>query len=219
MGLLVTLVLGGFFQTTAYAVPMTSTGTLGPLNVTSGSLVFNTDPGDPVDGGTYFIDGVQQTGTARVVTLPQNSGGIPHDEGGVFVWDFGDITLGSGVTVSVVGPMGLILLASGTANLGATFAISGGRGDDGGFETDPGNMGAGGGGGGGGGGVLSVFASGDLTVAGTIIANGGDGGLSWSYLGSVDSSPLSSPGPSWPLPFSIITGGPGAKPPRPRSSA
>ena len=36
----------------------------------------------------------------------------------------------------------------------------------------------------------------------------------WSYPVSVDSSPLSSPGPSWSPLVSFMNGGAGAKPPR-----
>ncbi len=35
----------------------------------------------------------------------------------------------------------------------------------------------------------------------------------WSYLGSVDNSPLSSPGPSWSPLASFMNGGSGAEPP------
>lgn len=156
-------------------IPIASDGTLGALNVNSGTVVFNTDF-TTTNGGTYSVNGVTQRGQARDMGLPQNSGGVDHTNANIFVFDFTDINLSSNVNVSVIGECGLVLLASGTAELDANFNLSGVSGQAGGVNA--------GGGGGAGGGVISVFANGDLTFAGVIRLNGGDGALSYQTAGN-----------------------------------
>jgi len=165
-----------FLATTAFGIPVSSDGSLGALNVTSGTVVFNTDFSDEINGGTYAINGVMQAGTAREVTLPQDSGGVVHAPATIFVFDFTGITLGTSVDVSVAGASGLVLLASDTANISARFNLSGSNGQEGGNDA--------GGGGGAGGGVLSIFSEGDLTFTGVALLNGGGGGLSYQMGGS-----------------------------------
>src|SRR6478672_3271475 len=113
------------FGIPAYGIPISSNSSFGALNVASGVVVFNTDFTDLTNGGTYSINGVMQSGLAREVTLPADSGAIanhvPHNMANVFVYDFSSINLGPGVTVTGLGAAGLILLASGSANVGATF--------------------------------------------------------------------------------------------------
>ena len=112
--------------------PMTSNGSLGALVVPAGNVVFYTDFRDPVVGGTYEINGITQPGTARQALLPLDSGGVPHEEAIVSVYDFTDIDISSGVDVFVNGALGLILLSSNGAAIGGTVHLQGQPGANGG---------------------------------------------------------------------------------------
>jgi hypothetical protein len=160
--------------------PVSSNGSLGALNVMNGNLLFNTNFADPVLGGTYSINGVQQSGLARLLSIPASPGfsaATPgHGTANVFVYDFSAIGIAPGVNVSVVGPSSLILLSSSSAQIGATFNLAGNPGQAGGPKA--------GGGGGGGGGNLSIFAGNGLTFSGFITVSGGNGGLSYQTTGN-----------------------------------
>jgi hypothetical protein len=158
--------------------PIASNGSLGALNVASGSIVFNTDFTDLTNGAQYSINGVPQAGLARQVALPMNSGGLEHPSMNIFVWDFTSIDIASGVNVSVTGGSGLVLLASSSANIGGSFGLAGATGQTG--------ASGGAGGGGAGGGTLSIFANSGLAFTGSIDTSGGAGGL--SYQGSGNSN-------------------------------
>ncbi len=168
----------GATATPVSAIPVTSTGALGTLDVTSGSLVFDTDFTDPSAGGTYSIDGMTQTGSARIVTLPatEKYGVDPSLIPNVYVYDFSNISIGPAVSISVIGAAPLILLSSGSALLDGSLSLVGAPGANGGIGA--------GGGGGGGGGSFSVFATDSLVFGGVINVSGGDGGLSNQAAGS-----------------------------------
>jgi hypothetical protein len=159
------------------ANPITSNGSLGALSVSSGSVTFHTDTRVAGTGGSYFINGVQQSGTARLVELPADSGGATHEATDLSVYDFSSIDLAAGVDVFVSGEIGLILLSSSTANIAATFHLSGQNGESGSDDA--------GGGGGAGGGVLSLFADGDIAFSGLIDAGGGAGADSFQASGNL----------------------------------
>ncbi|AGY56843.1 hypothetical protein [Gloeobacter kilaueensis] len=144
---------------------------LGELNVSSGTISFDTST------GTYSINGLLQPGVARAVPLSVVVPGIePGETPAVFVYDFSNIYIAPGVTVTASGDGAVILTSGNTAYLGGTFALNGQPGQAGGENAS--------GGGGAGGGVLHVFAKGDLELAGSIDVSGGSGGASSQPLGT-----------------------------------
>ncbi len=147
-------------------LPVTSTGSLGSLDVSSGRVLFNTTT------GIYSINGIAQNNESNreALLLPANSGGIDHPASFIPTFNFTSINLGPSTVVQVEGISPLTLLSSGSANFAGTLSINGANGGNGG----PGA----GGGGGGGGGALAIFSAQGLNFTGTILANGGNGGHS-----------------------------------------
>jgi hypothetical protein len=80
---------------------------LGTLNVTSGTLTINTNT-------------LQMTGAATFTGVSLNQANAP----GIAVFNFSNITIGSGVTVIVVGSRALSLLSLGNATIGANINLS-----------------------------------------------------------------------------------------------
>ncbi len=165
---LVTLLVA---SASAATLPITSTGSLGPLQLSTGNVNFRTAD------GIYEINGVpQNTPTNRNnLLLPPNSAGFAHPGGFIPVWDFTDINLGSSVTVSIDGPLGATILASGNVTISAFINLAGAAGRAGGLGQ--------GGGGGAGGGAFAIFSAGALDFNGIVNAEGGIGGESNSLFG------------------------------------
>jgi len=175
-----------------------SFGSLGALNVTSGTLNINT--------GTSTTAPTMSFGSASYVGYINNQNGMAQGAANgipyVGVFDFSSINIGSGVTVNITGTNGLALLSQSSANIAATLILYGpggfaggnsgsaptnGQGPGGGkvngVSETYGNLdtalygGSGGSGvpdgvGGGGGGALDITSAAGLTV-GPIYAVGG----------------------------------------------
>jgi hypothetical protein len=155
----------------ASTIPMTSTGNLGAVSVSSGNLLFNTDT------GIYYVNGVAQSTAAQSSTwsFAGDTSTGPYD---LPTFNFTTIDIASGVQVTVQGASPLALLASGPANIGGTFFLNGANGSDGGAGA--------GGGGGAGGGAIAVFSDQALNFTGAVFADGGDAGVSDTVSGNLN---------------------------------
>jgi hypothetical protein len=80
---------------------------LGTLNVTSGTIYINTNAGT-MSGAVNYTGVFQSQLSAQPIA----------------VFDFGSISISSGVTVSIFGTHPLALLSRGDANLGATLSVN-----------------------------------------------------------------------------------------------
>jgi hypothetical protein len=98
-----------------------SFGSLGALNVTSGTLNINT--------GTSTTAPTMSFGSASYVGYINNQNGMAQGAANgipyVGVFDFSSINIGSGVTVNITGTNGLALLSQSSANIAATLSVSG----------------------------------------------------------------------------------------------
>jgi len=108
-----------------------SFGSLGTLNVTSGTLNINT--GTSTTAPTLSFGSASYTGYINNQNgMAQGaSNGIPY----VGLFDFSSINIGSGVTVNITGTNALALLSQGSANIAATLSVESvnGAGGPGGF--------------------------------------------------------------------------------------
>ncbi|HZZ29473.1 MAG TPA: autotransporter-associated beta strand repeat-containing protein [Pirellulales bacterium] len=130
-----------------------SYGSIGTLNVLSGTLAINTDTLTMSNAASFTGAALAQAGGPEIA-----------------VFDFSSITIGSGITVTITGSRPLALLSKGGALINTTLPNFSGGGYDGGFLSLPSSIttasqpGQGPGAGG---------ASGDLTGGGGYGGNGG----------------------------------------------
>jgi hypothetical protein len=156
-------------QAEAVQLPWTINGNLGTFSGFGlGNVVFNTDDGTYVIGGTTFSGG-------EVLTMGENllGGGASLE---TMVFDFSSFELFPGSTITAVGSRPLTLMSLGSMLIDSTIDVSGGGGGGGAYG--PVNAGGAGGGGGGGGGAVALLANGSLEIlpSGRIRATGGGGG-------------------------------------------
>ena len=143
----------------AATIPILSTGALGAFAPT-GNVVFDTTSGTYTMGNSTFTGG-------RVTPIDSSVQGLE-----AMVFDFSNILIPAGVTVTATGNSPLFLLAQGSATINGTIDVGGQAGGSGGAM-------GGGGGGGGGGGAAAIFADSiSIGSTGRILAVGGDGGTS-----------------------------------------
>ena len=143
-------------------IPFVSDGSLGSFTPLQ-NVVFNTDLGTYTIGATTYSGGVLESTGANLAITGQQSIGVME-------FNFSSINIPSGVTVTAVGSLGLVLASVQNVLVAGTINLSGQAG---------GNGQGGGGGGGGGGGSLGLFSNGsaiNITATGAILANGGAGG-------------------------------------------
>lgn len=140
----------------------------GALDLSTGSITFNTDT------GTF-------SGAAT------GSGELYDDAGDIeyAVFNFISFNIGGSATINVIGSRGIALLSQGDLTLGSQINRNGSDGiDDGGFGTAaPGTDG----------GRISLVAADGLTISATVSANGGNGGNGANGFEGASGSP-SEPG-------------------------
>jgi hypothetical protein len=117
-GLFMSLVPGLFVAVVAHAAPLNplAYSSLGSLNVSSGTLTFNTDTLSVTGGGGGLIS---TTGTT------QSQGGSNPD---IAVFDFSSVGIGNGVTVQVIGSHPIAILSQSNLSIAASLNLSGAAG-------------------------------------------------------------------------------------------
>ena len=104
----------------AATLPIQSSGFNNALNLAAGDLLFDTDT------GVYYINSVAQNTPATAIGfgVPANNAGTTFDNHVFPTFDFTTINLGPAVTVHAIGKNPFAILATGSADIGATFLLS-----------------------------------------------------------------------------------------------
>src|SRR3954469_9133812 len=145
---------------------------LSPLVVPAAAAAGDFNPAP----GTYIVD----TSTLTITGPgPTNITGV--DQGGVAVFEFDAVNIGSGVTLNASGSRPLRIAARGDLTLAG--AINGNGTSPGNFNAGPGSLG-GPGGGGGGGGNATTWTRGEGTGGGGAATGSDDGGGGGGFGGA-----------------------------------